>query len=106
MNSLKAKIRGTAKVNLSRFSLSTWSEIKNAILTTYGDKRDSCTLTIEICNIFAKKIKHSKKLKPCRVCGNMKKSNELGTYYFVNCCCNSCRSVFQRTEKSSTRRLT
>lgn len=51
MNSLRSKIVGEAKVNLSTYTITTWNDLKRALLTTYGDKRDCYTLAFEMCNI-------------------------------------------------------
>lgn len=51
MNSIKAKIKGEAKLNLSSFSMGTWNDLKAALLNTYGDKRDCYTLAFEMCNL-------------------------------------------------------
>ncbi|XP_026681671.1 uncharacterized protein LOC113468745 [Diaphorina citri] len=51
INSLKAKIKGDAKLNISSFSTNSWDELKKALIDTYGDKRDCYTLTIELCNM-------------------------------------------------------
>ncbi|KAL1448523.1 hypothetical protein WDU94_006580 [Cyamophila willieti] len=51
LNSLKAKIKGNAKLNISSYAINSWAELKDALLNTYGDKRDCYTLTIELCNM-------------------------------------------------------
>lgn len=51
LNSLKNKIKGDAKLNLSSHTITKWADLKQALLNTYGDKRDCYTLTIELCNM-------------------------------------------------------
>lgn len=51
LNSIKNKIKGEAKLNLSSHSIQTWNDLKTALLETYSDKRDCYTLTIELCNM-------------------------------------------------------
>lgn len=51
MSSLKSKIKGDAKINLSTYTINTWQDLKSALLNTYGDKRDCYTITLEMCNI-------------------------------------------------------
>lgn len=51
LNTLKSKITGVAKLNISSYNINTWDDLKNALLTTYEDKRDAYTLTIELCNL-------------------------------------------------------
>lgn len=53
MSSLKSKIIGDAKINITSFNITTWQDLKTALLTTYSDKRDAYTytLTIEMCNL-------------------------------------------------------
>lgn len=51
MSSLKSKVQGDAKINLSSYAINTWQDLKNALLATYSDKRDAYTLTIELCNL-------------------------------------------------------
>ncbi|KAI5755100.1 hypothetical protein M8J77_014183 [Diaphorina citri] len=51
MSSLRAKIKGEAKINLSTYNITTWIELKTALLNTYGDKRDCYTLCVEMCNL-------------------------------------------------------
>lgn len=51
MSSLKSKIQGDARINISSYTINTWQDLKNALLSTYSDKRDAYTLTIEMCNL-------------------------------------------------------
>lgn len=51
LNTLKSKVTGVAKLNISSYNINSWDELKNALLTTYGDKRDTYTLTLELCNL-------------------------------------------------------
>lgn len=51
LNSLKNKIKGEAKLNLSSHTITKWADLKQALLNTYGDKRDCYTLTLELCNM-------------------------------------------------------
>lgn len=51
MDSIRSKITGDAQQNLSSCVISTWTELKTALLNTYADKRDVHTLAIEMCNL-------------------------------------------------------
>lgn len=51
MNSLKQKIKGEARINLSTYNINNWQELKQALLSTYEDKRDCYTLTLEMCGL-------------------------------------------------------
>lgn len=51
VDSLKPKVTGEAKLNISSFSINNWAELKAALLNSYSDKRDVYTLTIELFNL-------------------------------------------------------
>ncbi|KAI5721729.1 hypothetical protein M8J77_024965 [Diaphorina citri] len=51
LNSLKSKVTGEARLNISAFTINNWAELKAALLNSYSDKRDAYTLTIELCNL-------------------------------------------------------
>lgn len=48
IGSLLAKIKGDAQKQISNFRISKWEELKTALVTTYSDRRDIFTLTIEM----------------------------------------------------------
>ncbi|KAI5707738.1 myb-like protein P [Diaphorina citri] len=49
MDSIIAKIKGDAQRNISSCVISSWNDLKNALINTYADKRDVHTLVIEMC---------------------------------------------------------
>lgn len=51
MSSILAKIKGDAAVNISSCVIETWKELKDALLNTYGDKRDCFSLNMELTNL-------------------------------------------------------
>lgn len=56
LNCLKNKIVGKAKDDISTYTISTWVDLKNALLATYADKRDLQSLTIELCEARQNKM--------------------------------------------------
>uniref|UniRef100_A0A8D8ZPH4 Uncharacterized protein n=1 Tax=Cacopsylla melanoneura TaxID=428564 RepID=A0A8D8ZPH4_9HEMI len=50
LNTIKTKIKGQAKLNISSHQCDSWEQIKGALLSTYEDRRDTYTLRIELCN--------------------------------------------------------
>lgn len=48
MSSLLAKIKGQAAINISCCTITSWNELKIALINAYSDKRDVYTLGIEI----------------------------------------------------------
>lgn len=48
MSSILAKIKGDAQNQITNCIITTWDELKTALVTTYSDKRDIFTLTIEL----------------------------------------------------------
>lgn len=51
LNCLKNKIVGKAKDDISTYTITTWMDLRNALLATYADKRDLQSLTIELCEL-------------------------------------------------------
>lgn len=51
LKSIKNKIKGNAAQAIASYNISTWNDLKNALLATYSDKRDLQTLIIELCNL-------------------------------------------------------
>lgn len=56
LNSLKNKITGKARDDISTYTVNTWADLRNALLATYSDKRDLHTLTIELCELRQGKL--------------------------------------------------
>lgn len=48
MSSILAKIKGSAAVNISSCVINSWLNLKNALMNSYGDKRDCYSLNIEL----------------------------------------------------------
>ena len=48
---VRAKVKGEALTAISNFSINSWTDLKNALLNTYSDKRDCFTLAIEIASL-------------------------------------------------------
>lgn len=57
LRSIKNKIRGDAANNLASYNITSWLELKNALLATYADKRDHQTLMFELCKIKQNQLK-------------------------------------------------
>lgn len=53
---LKNKIKGKARDDISTYTIDTWAHLKAALITTYADKRDLQTLTIELCSFRQNKL--------------------------------------------------
>lgn len=51
INSLKNKVIGKARDNISTYNITSWADLKNALLSCYSDKRDTHTLTVELCEM-------------------------------------------------------
>lgn len=49
LKGIKNKIKGEAAEAIASYNISTWLDLKNALLATYADKRDLQTLTMELC---------------------------------------------------------
>lgn len=48
IGSLIGKIKGDAQKQISNFTITKWEDLKTALVTTYSDRRDIFTLTIEL----------------------------------------------------------
>lgn len=48
MSSILAKIKGDAILSISSCIINNWADLKTALVTTYGDKRDMYTLNVEL----------------------------------------------------------
>lgn len=51
MSSIRSKIKGDAALNISNCIINNWQDLKSSLLHAYGDKRDVCTLCIEMTNL-------------------------------------------------------
>lgn len=51
LRSIKNKVKGDAAISIASYNITTWLNLKNALLATYSDKRDLQTLIIELCNM-------------------------------------------------------
>ena len=57
LKSIKNKIKGDAANQIASYNVTTWNELKTALLATYSDKRDLQTLQIELCNMRQNSLK-------------------------------------------------
>src|SRR5436190_14769801 len=48
---IRNKVRGDAAKAISHYTVDNWTDLKNALVTTYADKRDCYTLAIEMSNL-------------------------------------------------------
>lgn len=51
LSTIRQKIKGDAKIQISSVQSNTWEEIKQALLNSYSDKRDSFTFTYALCRM-------------------------------------------------------
>lgn len=51
MDSILSKVKGDAQKNISSCVLNSWNDLKQALVSTYADKRDVHTLVIEMCSM-------------------------------------------------------
>lgn len=84
MSSLRSKIKGEAKLNLSSYNITNWRDLKTALLSTYGDKRDCYTLTVEMCGLTQTKNEspfefHSKIQKYINLHSSFMDTHEMST---------------------------
>lgn len=57
LKSIRNKIKGEAATNLAAYNISTWQELKDALLASYADKRDHQTLIMELCTLKQNNLK-------------------------------------------------